>query len=263
METSAVLTCSSSMATSAKTACNVKKGGELIMLLLDSKATLLAASSPSHHLQTSLDGSLEEHFRFRNHSQLLGLANTNTQLPDIIAETVTIAELNEWLNLSAPGTGFNMDKGWCYVSNSRCTKKFQRMVSSFTCATFNNTTPLVSFGWRGRESRAHTATPFIAQMAGKTYTFQARATASLAMASSDLRRPPKRLRTPMLSEEQVDVHLLQERNKRRCFTSETPLNWRQHKRDQVSNLSRACEPKQKANSNKRKKRGPLDRYIVF
>ncbi|KAF3493608.1 hypothetical protein DY000_02057654 [Brassica cretica] len=84
------------------------------------------------------------------------------------------------------------------------------------------------------------------------------ATASLAMASSDLRRPPKRLRTPMLSEEQVDVHLLQERNKRRCFTSETPLNWRQHKRDQVSNLSRACEPKQKANSNKRKKRGPLD-----
>ncbi|WZZ77971.1 hypothetical protein YC2023_098543 [Brassica napus] len=90
------------------------------------------------------------------------------------------------------------------------------------------------------------------------------------MASSDLRRPPKRLRTPMLSEvrestafprytcssclrledhpkeahvkliqdEQVDVHLLQERNKRRCFTSETPLNWRQQKRDQVSNLSR-------------------------
>ncbi|XP_013626344.1 PREDICTED: uncharacterized protein LOC106332432 isoform X2 [Brassica oleracea var. oleracea] len=52
---------------------------------------------------------------------------------------------SRWLNLSAPGTGFNMDKGWCYVSNSRCTKKFQRMVSSFTCATFNNTTPLVSF----------------------------------------------------------------------------------------------------------------------
>ncbi|KAG2295774.1 hypothetical protein Bca52824_042443 [Brassica carinata] len=100
METSAVLTCSSSMATSAKTACNVKKGGELmdgVMLLLDSKATLLAASSPSHHLQTSLDGSLEEHFRFRNHSQLLGLANTNAQLPDIIAETVTIAELNEFI----------------------------------------------------------------------------------------------------------------------------------------------------------------------
>ncbi|KAF3572786.1 hypothetical protein F2Q69_00063345 [Brassica cretica] len=106
---------------------------------------------------------------------------------------------SRWLNLSAPGTGFNMDKGWCYVSNSRCTKKFQRMVSSFTCATFNNTTPLVSFVYllvlmekctsyitselmklcifwleRERIQSTHTATPFIAQMAGKTYTFQAR-----------------------------------------------------------------------------------------
>ncbi|KAL0647187.1 hypothetical protein Bca4012_045478 [Brassica carinata] len=69
---------------------NVKRGGELIgvdMLLLDSKATLMPGSSPSHHLQTALKGgfyaalmSLEEHFRFRNQNQLLGLANTNTQL---------------------------------------------------------------------------------------------------------------------------------------------------------------------------------------
>ncbi|KAG5375755.1 hypothetical protein IGI04_040351 [Brassica rapa subsp. trilocularis] len=38
---------------------NVKRGGELIgvdMLLLDSKATLMPGSSPSHHLQTTLKG---------------------------------------------------------------------------------------------------------------------------------------------------------------------------------------------------------------
>ncbi|WZZ90389.1 hypothetical protein YC2023_118968 [Brassica napus] len=38
---------------------NVKRGGELIgvdMLLLDSKATLMPGSSPSHHLQTALKG---------------------------------------------------------------------------------------------------------------------------------------------------------------------------------------------------------------
>ncbi|CAF1860456.1 unnamed protein product [Brassica oleracea var. botrytis] len=40
---------------------NVKRGGELIgvdMLLLDSKATLMPGSSPSHHLQTALKGGL-------------------------------------------------------------------------------------------------------------------------------------------------------------------------------------------------------------
>uniref|UniRef100_A0A0D3B794 Uncharacterized protein n=1 Tax=Brassica oleracea var. oleracea TaxID=109376 RepID=A0A0D3B794_BRAOL len=170
METSAVLTCSSSMATSAKTACNVKKGGELmdgVMLLLDSKATLLAASSPSHHLQTSLDVNRTV---FPNSRRTLQIPKSQSAAWPSQHKYPS----SRWLNLSAPGTGFNMDKGWCYVSNSRCTKKFQRMVSSFTCATFNNTTPLVSFDWRGRESRAHTATPFIAQMAGKTYTFQAR-----------------------------------------------------------------------------------------
>ncbi|CAH8334426.1 unnamed protein product [Eruca vesicaria subsp. sativa] len=33
-----------------------------------------------------------------------------------------------------------MDKGWCYFSRSRCTKKLQRTVSYFTCVSCNNTT---------------------------------------------------------------------------------------------------------------------------
>ncbi|WZZ26056.1 hypothetical protein YC2023_009457 [Brassica napus] len=32
----------------------------------------------------------KECFRFRNHSEMLGLANTNTQLPDIIGEITAV-----------------------------------------------------------------------------------------------------------------------------------------------------------------------------
>ncbi|KAH0926283.1 hypothetical protein HID58_018539 [Brassica napus] len=42
-------------------------------------------------------------------------------------------------------TGFNMDKGWCYVSCSRCTKKLQRTVSSFTWQPAVTPMQLVSF----------------------------------------------------------------------------------------------------------------------
>ncbi|KAH0860183.1 hypothetical protein HID58_088444, partial [Brassica napus] len=97
------------------------------MLLLDSKATLMPGSSPSHHLQTALKGG------FRNQNQLLGLANTNTQLLEV--EFVCPMKV----------TGFNMDKGWCYVSCSRCTKKLQRTVSSFTWQPAVTPMQLVSF----------------------------------------------------------------------------------------------------------------------
>ncbi|CAN7140610.1 unnamed protein product [Brassica rapa subsp. narinosa] len=55
-------------------------------------------------------------------------------------EPLTIAELNENVIISEPQdielvctgmvTDINMEKDWCYVSCSRCTKKLQRTVSS-------------------------------------------------------------------------------------------------------------------------------------
>ncbi|KAL0876971.1 hypothetical protein Bca101_026676 [Brassica carinata] len=69
---------------------NIRRGDELMyvdMLLLDSKATLMpttvTASRPSSPLP-------EECFRFRSQSELLGLANTNTLLPDIIGEFTAV-----------------------------------------------------------------------------------------------------------------------------------------------------------------------------
>ncbi|CAF2070771.1 unnamed protein product [Brassica napus] len=55
-------------------------------------------------------------------------------------EPLTIAELNEFVIISEPQviefvctgmvTDIKLEKGWCYVSCSRCTKKLQRTVSS-------------------------------------------------------------------------------------------------------------------------------------
>ncbi|CAN7017544.1 unnamed protein product [Brassica oleracea var. botrytis] len=61
------------------------------------------------------------------------------------------------LNLSGPMkvTGFNMDKGWCYVSCSRCTKKLQRTVSSFTWQPAVTPMQLVSFDMLDPKMRSH------------------------------------------------------------------------------------------------------------
>ncbi|KAG2283300.1 hypothetical protein Bca52824_054520 [Brassica carinata] len=103
-----------------------------------------------------------ESFRFRDHSELLGLANTNTLLPGetyfyrLVAqdtrlpsaapllksyanvESLSIAELNEFI-ISASSqeidfictgkvTGIKLDKGLCYVSCSNCTKSSKRFL---------------------------------------------------------------------------------------------------------------------------------------
>lgn len=58
-------------------------------------------------------------------------------------ETLSISELNDFV-ITAPSqdigfictgkiTGKKLDKGWCYVSCSNCSRKLQRSVSSFTC----------------------------------------------------------------------------------------------------------------------------------
>ncbi|KAH0939491.1 hypothetical protein HID58_006952, partial [Brassica napus] len=69
----------------------------------------------------------------------------------IAGETSTgcIADLNEFVNSASSQeidfictekvTGIKLDKGWCYVSCSNCTKKLQRTVSAFTCLDCNNT----------------------------------------------------------------------------------------------------------------------------
>ncbi|KAF8106519.1 hypothetical protein N665_0138s0009 [Sinapis alba] len=49
-------------------------------------------------------------------------------------EHLTISELNDFV-ISAQS---QMDKGWCYVPCTKCTKKLQRTVSAFTCVHCDN-----------------------------------------------------------------------------------------------------------------------------
>ncbi|WZZ35327.1 hypothetical protein YC2023_018728 [Brassica napus] len=64
-------------------------------------------------------------------------------------EKLSISELNDFvvtatsqeIDFICAGkvTGVKLDKGWCYVSCSKCFKKLQRSVSSLTCLSCNNT----------------------------------------------------------------------------------------------------------------------------
>nr|VDD58850.1 unnamed protein product [Brassica oleracea] len=75
------------------------------------------------------------------------------------------------LNLSAPGTGFNMDKGWCYEASA----DVYLLVSMEKCKSYITSELLKLHLLAGEgENPEHTATPFIAQMAGKTCTFHVR-----------------------------------------------------------------------------------------
>ncbi|KAG2262008.1 hypothetical protein Bca52824_069087 [Brassica carinata] len=95
---------------------NVKRGGELMwvdMLMVDVNATVMQATIGASRLarfrhkltagkirfneSTSFDELTEpvsplpeEAYRFRNQSELVGLANTNTQLPDVIGEIISV-----------------------------------------------------------------------------------------------------------------------------------------------------------------------------
>ncbi|CAN7118990.1 unnamed protein product [Brassica rapa subsp. narinosa] len=106
------------------------------------------------------------------------------------------------------------DKGWCYVACSKCSKKLQRTVTSFECARCNNTNAVGSLRYcvemvitddtaegtfvcfHGMMAKLHNlraseavqilaeegvnpesvVPPFVAEMEGKTYTFQVRIT---------------------------------------------------------------------------------------
>uniref|UniRef100_A0A0D2ZR01 Replication factor A C-terminal domain-containing protein n=1 Tax=Brassica oleracea var. oleracea TaxID=109376 RepID=A0A0D2ZR01_BRAOL len=73
-------------------------------------------------------------------------------------ETLSIAELNDFV-ITAPSqdidficsgkvTGIKMDNGWCYVSCSKCCRKLQRSVSSFTCVPCNDTNAIAVIRYR-------------------------------------------------------------------------------------------------------------------
>ncbi|KAF8082784.1 hypothetical protein N665_0808s0020 [Sinapis alba] len=131
-------------------------------------------------------------------------------------EHMTIYELNEFV-ISAQSqdidficsgrvTGIKMDKGWCYVACSKCTKKLQRTASAFTCMHCDNPHAVGALRYRvemgvaddtaegvfvcfdGVMTKLHNLQAneaghmlvipaFILDMEGKTYTFQVRVTA--------------------------------------------------------------------------------------
>ncbi|CAN7015621.1 unnamed protein product [Brassica rapa subsp. trilocularis] len=140
-------------------------------------------------------------------------------------EPVTIAELNNFITTAQSQeidflcTGrvsrVEVDKGWCYVACSKCSKKLQRTVTLFECARCNNTNAVGSLRYRvemvitddtaegtfvcfdGVMTKLHNlrtseavqllaeegvnpedsvVPPFVAEMEGKTYTFQVRIT---------------------------------------------------------------------------------------
>ncbi|KAF8102821.1 hypothetical protein N665_0193s0005 [Sinapis alba] len=133
-------------------------------------------------------------------------------------ETLSIAELNDFV-ITAPSqdidfictvkmNGINMEKGWCYVSCSKCARKLQRTASSFKCVPCNNTNTVgvlrymsiadetgegLFVGFDGVMTKLHNmmaskavhllavngvspeetdAPPFVKDMEGKSYTFQ-------------------------------------------------------------------------------------------
>ncbi|KAL0688251.1 hypothetical protein Bca4012_087928 [Brassica carinata] len=120
-------------------------------------------------------------------------------------EKLSISELNDFvvtatsqeIDFICAGkvTGVKLDKGWCYVSCSKCFKKLQRSVSSLTCMSCNNTSAvgvlrpcgdvnrrrdwaheaanlLVRYAGDDVNPEETDAPPFVRDMEGKSYTFQ-------------------------------------------------------------------------------------------
>ncbi|KAL0672740.1 hypothetical protein Bca4012_000721 [Brassica carinata] len=124
-------------------------------------------------------------------------------------ESLSVADLNEFVNSASSQeidfictekvTGIKLDKGWCYVSCSNCTKKLQRTVSlshvwiviilmyrvEMSIADETAEGLFVCFDWvmtklhnmRPYEACHLLAPPFVADMEGKTYKFQVKVSA--------------------------------------------------------------------------------------
>ncbi|CAG7898667.1 unnamed protein product [Brassica rapa] len=237
---------------------NVCRGGELMgvdMLLLDSQnyrlsdSSLLIRFTDSTSFKKVAEPAVPiplESFLFRNYSEMLGLANSNNQLPGRLflnatsgthiyfdkqtdageqlfyrlveqdtglppvapllksyakVEKLSISELNDFvvtatsqeIDFICAGkvTGVKLDKGWCYVSCSKCFKKLQRYRVEMSIADETGEGLFVAFDGviaKLHNMRAHEAAnllagddvnpeetdapPFVRDMEGKSYTFQ-------------------------------------------------------------------------------------------
>ncbi|WZZ58096.1 probable replication factor A 73 kDa subunit [Brassica napus] len=73
-------------------------------------------------------------------------------------EPMTISELNQFITTAdsqiieflctAKVTGIQQDDGWCYIGCSGCSKKLVREISSFTCASCNETNDVAALRYR-------------------------------------------------------------------------------------------------------------------
>ncbi|XP_013638250.1 PREDICTED: uncharacterized protein LOC106343550 [Brassica oleracea var. oleracea] len=73
-------------------------------------------------------------------------------------EPMTISELNHFITTAdsqiieflctAKVTGIQLDDGWCYIGCSGCSKKLVREISSFTCASCNETNAVAALRYR-------------------------------------------------------------------------------------------------------------------
>ncbi|KAH0868170.1 hypothetical protein HID58_075192 [Brassica napus] len=176
-------------------------------------------------------------------SQMSTYSSIYSKLPDLVArdtgvpsaapllkgyakvETLTVAELNNFITSATSQeidficTGkvvrLDVDKGWCYVTCAKCSKKLQRTVSALECTRCNNTNAVGVLRYRvelaiaddtaegvfvcfdGVMTKLHNlraseagqmlaegvnpedavVPPFITDMEGKTFTFQVRVSA--------------------------------------------------------------------------------------
>ncbi|CAF1741609.1 unnamed protein product [Brassica oleracea var. botrytis] len=149
--------------------------------LTDSSLMIWFNESTSFQELTEPDSPLpEEAFRFRNHSELIGLANTNTQLPDIIGLSVksTVCDPPEEKNrvmvtlkldrLVARDTGLTSA-----APLLKSYAKVETMTIADLCSFIVSAASQAEDGVNPEDTRLP---PFIADMEGKTYTFQVRVT---------------------------------------------------------------------------------------
>ncbi|KAL0835163.1 hypothetical protein Bca101_087052 [Brassica carinata] len=124
------------------------------VLLVDSQSTMMPATnyrlSDSHILIRFAESTSFKKIAEPLVEQSTGLAPVAPLLKSYAkVEKLSISELNDFVLTAASQdidficsgkvTGVKLDKGWCYVSCSKCFKKLHRSVSTLTCQSCNNT----------------------------------------------------------------------------------------------------------------------------
>ncbi|CAH8360231.1 unnamed protein product [Eruca vesicaria subsp. sativa] len=157
------------------------------------------------HIYFDKETSAGEQLFYRLGEQETGLKPVTTLLKSYSkVEKISISELNDFVLTAASQeadficagtvTGVKFDKGWCYVSCSKCFKKLQRSDSSLTCLPCNNTNAVGVLRYRvemtiadntgeglfvgfdgvgGGDITEESEFPqFVKDMVGKSFTFQ-------------------------------------------------------------------------------------------